>query len=156
MATLDRINRAIVRELQKDGRLSNQDLAARVGLSPSPCHRRVRQLEESGVIKGYTAIVDPEKYGLPISISVLIRLEKRTHDNIVLFEDHIQALDHITECALITGPYDYLLRLYMDDLKSYEAFLKEKLAIIPGIAEIQSNIYISEIKRQTTFPSLQS
>ena len=154
MANLDRINRAIVRELQKDGRLSNHELAARVGLSPSPCHRRVRQLEESGVIRGYTAIVDAEQYGLPISISVLIRLERRTKENILLFEEHILSLDCITECALITGPYDYLLRLYMDDLKSYEALLKEKLAVIPGISEIQSNIYISEIKKQTTFPDV--
>ena len=154
MANLDRINRAIVRELQKDGRLSNHELAARVGLSPSPCHRRVRQLEKSGVIRGYTAIVDAEQYGLPISISVLIRLERRTKENILLFEEHILALDCITECALITGPYDYLLRLYMDDLKSYEALLKEKLAVIPGISEIQSNIYISEIKKQATFPDL--
>ena len=83
---------------------------------------------------------------------MLIRLEKRTQDNIVLFEDHIQALDHATDCALITGHYDYPPRLYMDDLRSYEAFHKETLAIIPGIAEIQSNIHISEIKRQTIFP----
>ena len=83
---------------------------------------------------------------------MLIRLEKRAQDNIVLFEDHIQALDHVAGRALITGHHDCPPRLYMDDLGSYEAFLKEKLAIIPGIAEIQSNIHISGIKRQTTFP----
>ncbi len=149
---LDQIDRAIVRELQINGRISNQDLSSRVGLSPSPCHRRVRHLEDAGVIKGYTAVIDAEKFGYPITISVFVRLERSTRDSITRFEDYVKTLDNVTECHLITGAYDYILRLHMRDLKEYETFLKDKLAVMPGITEIQSSIFISEIKSAGTFP----
>lgn len=152
---MDAIDRNIIRVLQQDGRLSNQDLAERVGLSPSPCLRRVRNLENDGVLTGYTALVDHDKYGLPLSVFVHIRLERHSDECIRSFEEGINKLDEVMECYLMTGKSDYLLHVLSEDLKSYEIFVREKISTIPGIAGIDSSFVFGRVKRNMTFPALQ-
>lgn len=151
---MDAIDRNIIRVLQQDGRLSNQDLAERVGLSPSPCLRRVRNLENDGVLTGYTALVDHDKYGLPLSVFVHIRLERHSDECIRSFEEGINKLDEVMECYLMTGKSDYLLHVLSEDLKSYEIFVREKISTIPGIAGIDSSFVFGRVKRNMTFPAL--
>ena len=116
---MDAIDRKIIRVLQQDGRLSNQELADRVGLSPSPCLRRVRKLEDEGIITGYTALVDHDKYGLALSVFIHIRLERHSDDCIKSFENGIADLDEVMECYLMTGTSDYLLHVVSENLKSW-------------------------------------
>tara|TARA_R110002096_G_C14661942_1_gene728505 strand:+ start:33699 stop:34154 length:456 start_codon:yes stop_codon:yes gene_type:complete len=151
---MDAIDRNIIRALQQDGRLSNQELADKVGLSPSPCLRRVRNLEKDGVLTGYTALVDQDKYGLPFSVFISIRLERHSDDCIRGFEDGIQKLDEVMECYLMTGNYDYSLHVVNQDLKSYETFVREKLSTIPGIGDINSSFVFGRVKQKFTFPAL--
>lgn len=151
---MDAIDRKIIRNLQKDGRLTNQDLADKINLSPSPCLRRVRNLESQGVISGYTAIVDQEKYGLPINVFVNLRLEKQSEEAIRSFEEDVQKLDEVVECYLMTGSRDYMLRVVSQSLKTYEAFVRDKLTTISGIAGIESSFAFGQVKRNTVLPSL--
>ncbi len=151
---MDAIDGKIIRTMQQDGRLSNQDLADKVGLSPSPCLRRVRNLEKTGVIKGYTAIIDQEKYGLALNIFVNIRLERHSDDCIKSFERGIGLLDEVMECYLMTGKSDYLLHVVSKDLKTYEIFVREKISTIEGIAGIDSSFVFGRVKRNMTFPAL--
>lgn len=148
---MDTIDKAIVAALQDNGRMTIQDLSDRVGLSPTPCHRRVRMLERDGVITGYTAAVDPRKCGLNISLYVFIKLINRTKQNIVAFEDAIQAMDEVVSCQLITGPHDYMLTMHVPDIADYEFILKERLAETPSIAEIQTSIVLSRVKERKGF-----
>ena len=151
---MDAIDRNIVRALQQDARLSNQDLADKVGLSPSPCLRRVRNLEKEGILSGYTAIVDQDKYGLPLTVFVHIRLERHSDECIKSFEAGIERLDEVMECYLMTGASDYLLHVMSSDLKSYEMFVRDKISTIPGIAGIDSSFVFGQVKRKTTYPKL--
>lgn len=151
---MDAIDRNIIRHLQQDARLTNQDLAEKVNLSPSPCLRRVRNLEQQGVLAGYTATVDQEKYGLPINVFVNIRLEKQSDETIKAFENGIQNLDEVLECYLMTGSRDYMLRVVSASLKTYETFVREKLTTIPGIAGIESSFAFGQVKRTAAFPNL--
>jgi len=154
MAKLDHIDRAIIRSLQKDGRMAVQDLSERVGLSPTPCRRRIRNLEKTGVITGYSALVDPKACGLSLSLYVFIKLERRTRENIRLFEEAIGRMDKVLQCQLITGAYDYLLTMHVPDMSNYEALLRYELADVPAIAEIQTSIVISEVKSKREFAML--
>ncbi|MEM7189249.1 MAG: Lrp/AsnC family transcriptional regulator [Pseudomonadota bacterium] len=151
---MDAIDRRIIRELQRDGRISNQDLADRVGLSPSPCLRRVRNLEKSGILKGYAALVDQEKYGLPVDVFVSISLESQRDDALKAFEAAVLRLDEIMECYLMTGSRDYLLRVVCDGLKSYERFTREQLARLPGIRSIESSFALGRVKTRVSLPEL--
>ena len=151
---MDAIDQKIINLLQADGRLTNQDLSDRVGLSPSPCLRRVRNLERAGVIRSYTAIIDQERYGLPINVFVSIRLEKQTDAALKAFERGIARLDEVMECYLMTGSRDYLLRVVSDSLKSYEVFVREVLSALPGIASIESSFAFSQLKQQAALPPL--
>jgi len=150
---MDAIDRKIIRELQENARISNQDLAERVNLSPSPCLRRVRNLEKQGVIAGYTAVVDQEKYGLPLNVFVQIRLERQTEELINAFESKVHDIEEIMECYLMTGSNDYLLHIVSDNLKSYERFMREKLTKIDGIGSVETSITFSQIKKVHTFPT---
>ncbi len=149
---MDITDRKIVRELQADGRLTNQELAARVNLSPSPCLRRVRNLEEAGVITGYMALVDQEHYGLPINVFVSVKLEKPTEETIGNFEAGIHKLDEVLECYLMTGSRDYLLHVISKSLKTYEQFVRDRLTKIPGIASIESSFAFGRVKQRSIFP----
>ena len=149
---MDSKDREIIKALQRNGRLTNQDLAAQVNLSPSPCLRRTRALEEKGVIKGYTAIVDERGYGLPVTALVRIRLSSHTGDVVKLFEKKVHETEQILDCYVITGSEDYLLRVLVEDLKSYEEFVRHKLHNIPGIASIDSSFAYGVLKQSNVFP----
>jgi Lrp/AsnC family transcriptional regulator, leucine-responsive regulatory protein len=151
---MDAIDRNIVRFLQQDARLSNQDLADKVGLSPSPCLRRVRNLEKAGVLSGYTALVDQDKYGLPFTVFVHVSLERHSDECIKSFEAGIAGLDEVMECYLMTGASDYLLHVLSHDLKSYEIFVREKLSTIQGIADIDSSFVFGRVKRKSVYPKI--
>jgi len=149
---MDKVDRKIIRALQANARLSNQELAERVSLSPSPCLRRVRKLEEDGILAAYTAKVDQEQYGLPMNVFVSVQLEKQNDNSIKEFETGINALDQVMECYLMTGSRDYLMRVVSADLKSYEAFIRDELTKIPGIASIESSFAFGNVKSRTVFP----
>lgn len=151
---MDKVDRQLVRLLQKDGRLTNQSLAERINLSPSPCLRRTRLLEERGVIEGYTAIVNQEKYGLPICAFVSVRLEKQNDITIAGFEKGVQQLEEVMECYLMTGSRDYLLRVVARSLKDYERFVREKLTKIPGIGSLDSSFAYGNVKKSYTLPQV--
>lgn len=151
---MDKIDRLIIRELQLNARLSNQELAEKINLSPSPCLRRVRLLEKSGILSGYTARVDQEAYGLPLNVFVSIKLEKQNERSIKEFESGLQLLDQIMECYLMTGSRDYLLRVVSADLKSYENFIRDDLTKLPGIASIESSFAFSNVKNQQVLPEI--
>lgn len=150
---MDAIDRKIIEAMQQNARLTNQELAERVGLSPSPCLRRLRRLEESGVLRGYTALVDQERYGLPISVFVSIKLERQTDASIGAFEQAVQELDEVQECYLMTGSRDYLLRVVSQSLQSYERFIRERLTKIEGIASIESSFAFGQVKKNPRLPA---
>ena len=136
---MDKIDKAILFELQRNGRLTNQELSERISMSPSPCLRRVRALEKSGIISGYCAIVDQEKYGCPINVFVSIKLDKPTERIMREFEARIEAIDDVMECYLMTGTHDYLLRVVCESLKSYEHLVRHTLTKLPNISSIESS-----------------
>lgn len=149
---MDEKDRQIVAALQDNGRLTNQELSERVNLSPSPCLRRVRLLEESGVIKGYTAVVDEATYGLPITAFVRIRLERHTQAAVAAFERKVRDIDAIIDCYVMTGDADYLLRVLVESLEDYESFVRTRLHMIEGIASIDTSFAYGTVKRATRFP----
>ncbi len=142
----------ILRALQENGRLTNQELSERVNLSPSPCLRRVRQLERAGVIKGYTALVDQKAYGLPLTVFIRIELERHAADAVRVFEGRIQDIPEIQDCFLVTGDADYLLRVVCRDLDAYERFMRETLHAIPGISSINTSFAFGDVKRSQVLP----
>jgi len=151
---MDATDERIVRELQANARLTNQELAERVNLSPSPCLRRVRNLEEAGVIRGYAAVVDQELYGLPVNVFVSIRLERQTDQALKAFEEGLEQLDEVLECYLMTGSRDYLLHVISQSLASYEGFVREVLSKLPGIAAIESSFALGQVKQRSISPPL--
>ena len=126
---LDAIDRRIVTELQGNARLSNIELAEKVGLSPSPCLRRVRMLERDGVISRYVAVLDQRAVGLPVSVFVSIKLDKQRQESLDRFAKAIERWPEVLECYLMTGPRDYWLRVVVPDLDAYERFVKQKLTL---------------------------
>lgn len=150
--TLDAIDLKILRALQTDARLSNVALAEKVGLSQSPCLRRVRLLEEAGVIRAYAAQVDQRQVGLPVSVFVSIKLERQREDALQTFEEAVRRCPEVMECYLMTGPRDYLLRVVARDLADYERFVKETLTRIEGIANIESSFALGQVKHTNALP----
>ncbi len=149
---MDAIDRKIVRELQADGRLTNQELSERVNLSPSPCLRRVRNLEKSGIIHGYAAIVDQEAYGLPVTVFLQVRLDRHSGESVRIFEESIRRIDEIMECYLMAGDRDYLLRVVVANLADYEDFIRRRIHAIPGIASLESSFAFGVVKRSQVLP----
>ena len=149
---MDKIDKKIVFELQKNGRLSNFDLAEKVGLSPSPCLRRINNLEKKKIISGYTAIIDEELFGYPITAFVSVRLENQTDGTLKVFEEGISHLDEVVDCWLVTGNRDYLLRVVAINLKTYEKFMREDLTKIKGIASIETNFALGSVKTKQPLP----
>lgn len=152
---MDKTDRLILFELQRNGRLTNQELSERIVMSPSPCLRRVRALEKSGVIKGYCAIVEQEKYGYPINVFVSIKLDKPTEKIMREFEARIELIDDVMECYLMTGSHDYLLRVVCESLQSYEHLIRHTLTNLPNIASIESSFAFGQVKRKATLPRKQ-
>ena len=149
---LDRIDRKILEHLQADGRLTNQDLAARVALSPSPCLRRVRALEEADVIRQYVALVDPLKVGLAMLAFVTVKLEKRGRMPVEQFTRAAQSWPEVIACYSMTGDMDYLIRVQVEDLDHYARFIMEKLLKQPGVIDIRSNFVLERVKDTTAVP----
>lgn len=150
--TLDAIDQRILSRLQGNARLANVDLADAVGLSPSPCLRRVRALEDAGVITGYAALVDQEAVGLPVSVFIMVTLERQIEHALEEFEAAIRALPEVMECYLMTGDSDYLLRVVTRDLRAYEAFLMEHLTKFPGVSSIKSSFALKQVVYRTALP----
>jgi Lrp/AsnC family leucine-responsive transcriptional regulator len=145
---LDDIDQRILAELQRDGRQSHQELSARVGLSPSPCARRIRRLETDGFITGYSARIDEAKLGFLFNVFVSVRLDQQIDDRLVRFERAIALCPEIVDCWLMTGSFDYLLRVSVRDLHEFERFLTGQLTKIPGVASLESSIPIRRVRDQ--------
>jgi len=151
-SALDDTDLRLLKTVQENARLSNVDLAERVGLSASPCLRRMRQLEESGIIKGYMTLIDQNAVGLPVSVFISVTLKEQSERALDEFEGRIRALPEVMECYLMTGTADYLLRVVTADLAAYERFLKEHLTRIPAIASIQSSFALKQVSFRTALP----
>ncbi|MFD1253339.1 Leucine-responsive regulatory protein [Devosia equisanguinis] len=149
---IDAVDRRILRALQEDGRLTIQALADKVGLSPSPCLRRLRQLERAGVLSGYSANIEQKAVGLPVSVFISIKLERQRADNLDAFGAAIARWPEVMECYLMTGQYDFLLRVVCADLEAYEHFLREKLTQLEGVASIESSFSLGAVKFSRVLP----
>lgn len=149
---LDEIDRRILARLQEDARISNADLARAVALSPSPCLRRVRALEERGVIRRFVALLDPVALGLGVSVFVQVRLERQVEQALERFEAALLGRPEVLECYLMTGDADYLLRIVVPDLPAYERFLVDHLTRVPGVASIRSSFALKQVKYSTALP----
>lgn len=149
---IDPADRKILAALQADGRVSIADLSGAVGLSPSACLRRVRALEEVGIIARYVAVLDQRKAGLPVSVFVSIKLERQREDALDAFAAAIRHWPEVLECYLMTGARDYLLRVVVADLDAYERFLKQKLTRVEGIASIESSFALEQVKYSNVLP----
>ena len=143
---IDQIDRRILRELQRDARLSHQELSEKVGLSASPCARRIKKLEGEGLIRGYAAELDEVKLGFGFNVFVSVRLDRQVDDRLVTFETEVKDCPEIVDCWLMTGSFDYLLRIAVRDLEEYETFLTGRLTKISGVAQIESSIPIRRVK----------
>jgi len=146
---LDRTDRKILDLLQRDGRLSNVELAEKVALSPSPCLRRVRALEEAGIVRQYVALLDPGKVGLSLLAYVNVKLEKRGKMPIDDFSKAVQAWPEVVACYSMTGDMDYLLRVQVEDLDHYTRFMMERLLKQAGVIDVKSNFVLERIKDTT-------
>ncbi len=144
---MDQLDRAIIAELQRDGRLTNQDLAARVGLTPAPCLRRVRRLEEGGVITGYVAVVDPVAVGRAFEIIINADLVAKNASRVQEFESRLLAMDEVVELRRMFGLPDYLIRVRVADAVAYEHWLTTKLMADPVIARVDSRVTMKVLKR---------
>ena len=145
---LDHLDRKLLRALQRDGRLSHQDLSAQVGLSPSPCARRIRKLEAAGYITGYGAHIDESRLGFGFSVFISVRLDRQIDDRLVAFEAQVRRCPEVVDCWLMTGSFDYLLRVAVRDLEEFESFLTRRLTKLPGVASLESSIPIRRVKYQ--------
>ena len=150
---MDETDKKILKELQANGRLSNEELAKRVNLSPSPCLRRVRLLEKKQIITGYAAIVDQTQVGLPVTVFMRIKLNQHSEEVTQIFEDSIKDLPEILECYLMTGDWDYLIRVIVSSLQDYENFVRRRIHKIPGVGSMDTSFAYGEIKRTAVFPN---
>ena len=149
---LDETDVQILNLLQNDGRITNAELAKRVGLSPPSVLQRVRALEKSGLIRNYVAILEPERLGLRITALVMISLSLHQEQPIERFRRSIQEIPEITECYHVSGDFDFLLKVVVRDMRAYEVFLREKLSKIKGIGKITTNFVLATNKQATQIP----
>ncbi|MFO1456000.1 MAG: Lrp/AsnC family transcriptional regulator [Steroidobacteraceae bacterium] len=149
---LDPLDRRILAELQRDGRLSHVDLAARIGLTATPCARRVRELEEAGVIRGYTALVEPRKLDLAIQAVVQVKLERHTDEIVERFRRAMQQRPEVLTCLATTGDMDFLLQVLVRDVDALSDFTLRVLLRLPGVRDVRSSVVLETIKRSTVVP----
>ena len=150
---MDRYDTQILEALQQEGRLSNQDLADRIGLSPSPCLRRVRQLEDEGIIDGYVALLNADKLGLKMTALIHISMDKHTPERFENFETQVQAFPEVQSCYLITGQSaDYILKVVVQDMEHFQAFLLGKLTRIEGVSGVHSSFVMRKVVDKTALP----
>jgi len=150
--SLDRIDRAILHEVQLDAKLSNQALAAIVHLSESACLRRVRRLEEAGLLRGYVALVDQSMAGYPDNVFVQITLTSQQQDDLAAFERAVRQIPEVMECYLMAGVADYVLRVIVEDARDYERVHSQHLTRLPGVARVNSNFALRTVIKKTEVP----
>ncbi|MCH7598882.1 MAG: Lrp/AsnC family transcriptional regulator [Myxococcales bacterium] len=149
---IDKIDRAILEQLQRDASLSTADLATQVGLSMSPCWRRIRRLEKAGVISRRVAILDRERLGLEVTVFASVKLSAHGRQSLPEFEAAIEEHDEVVACYVMTGEVDYLLQVVTRDIRSYENFLRNHLLQLPTVREVHSQIVLSQLKHTTELP----
>ena len=149
---MDRYDRQILEALQQDGRISNKQLAEQVSLSESACLRRVRALEEDGTIQRYVAMLSQEKVGVSGDVLVHIGLHREEQSELAAFEDAVRQIPEVMECYLMTGEFDYLLRVVVADMADFERIHKEELTRLPGVARVNSSVAIRKVLKRTALP----
>jgi len=149
---LDKIDWDILKALQEDARIPIVDLADRVGLSASPCARRVKRLESDGVIVRYATVIDQKTIGLPVNVFCHVTLERQVKGALETFQAAVLKRPEVMECYLMTGEADYLLRVVVADLEAYERFIVEHLTKVPGIATIKSSFALKQVAYRTELP----
>jgi Lrp/AsnC family transcriptional regulator, leucine-responsive regulatory protein len=152
MPELDSIDRRILRELQRDGAIRNDVLAERVGLSPSPTLRRVRALEETGYVRSYVALLNPDRLGLGVRVLIELRLTVQDRGALDRFEKKLTAIPEVIECMTVLGDWDYVLTVVARDIEDYQRILLDRLAKLPGVANYKSTLIVREVKRSTELP----
>lgn len=149
---LDQIDRKILHFLQENARITNADLAEKVGLSPTPCLRRLRRLETEGIIKGYRTEINREALGVGVTVVILIKLEKEDETSLRSFEAEISQRPEVMECYLVTGKFDYFLRVIIPTLTAYETFLSETLLRMSNVASVESSFTLREVTKKAVVP----
>ncbi len=149
---LDRYDRAILRLLQQDARITNARLASEVSLSESACLRRVRALEESGLVESYTALINQQKAGYPVNVFVSITLDRQSQSGLTAFETAVRKIPEVMECYLMTGEHDYLLRVVVADLADFERIHSQHLTRLPSVVSVQSSFAMRTVTRATVLP----
>ena len=150
---LDRLDKRILREIQRDGAITNLELAERIGLSPSPCARRVKQLEDAGIILDRVTLLDPKKLDLKLTALIQISMDRHTPDRFAKFEEQIRSYAEVTECLLITGQSaDYQLKVVVPDMEYYQEFLLNKITRIEGVTDVHSSFMLREVQNTTALP----
>ena len=148
----DRFDVKILAALQRDGRLSVVDLAESIGLSPTPCARRIKLLEASGAIEGYAAILNPARVGLAVLAIVQVKLTEHTDETVARFEREIELMDEVTKCFAMTGSYDFILEVYGKDLDALSNVVLKKLIRVPNVRDLQSSVVLATVKRRARIP----
>ena len=148
----DRYDGRILSALQRDGRLAVVELAEAVGLSPTPCARRIKALESSGAIEGYAAILNPARVGLGVLAIVQVKLTEHTDDTVARFEKEILLMDEVTKCFAMTGSYDFILEVYGKDLDALSNVVLKKLIRVPNVRDMQSSVVLATVKRSARIP----
>mgnify|MGYP003326512727 FL=1 len=147
---LDRLDKRILREIQRDGTITNLELAERIGLSPSPCARRVKQLEDTGIILGRVTLLEPKKLELKLTALIQISMDRHTPDRFEKFEERITSYAEVIECLLITGQSaDYQLKVVVPDMEYYQEFLLNKITRIDGVTDVHSSFMLREVQNTT-------
>lgn len=149
---LDRFDAKILDALQRDGRLSVVDLAEQIGLSPTPCARRIKALESDGAIEGYAAVLNPARVGLAVLAIVQVKLTEHTDETVARFEREIERMDEVTKCLAMTGSYDFILEVYGKDLEALSNVVLKKLIRVPNVRDMQSSVVLQTIKRTARIP----
>jgi Lrp/AsnC family leucine-responsive transcriptional regulator len=149
---LDRFDAKILDALQRDGRLSVVDLADLIGLSPTPCARRIKALESEGAIEGYAAVLNPARVGLAVLAIVQVKLTEHTDETVARFEREIERMDEVTKCLAMTGSYDFILEVYGKDLEALSNVVLKKLIRVPNVRDLQSSVVLQTIKRTARIP----
>lgn len=152
MTELDRHDLILLTELQRDARQTVQQLAAAAGLSGTPCWKRVKEMEAAGIIRGYTALVDREKVGLQLCVLAEVNLTRHNEDDVQRFERAVADSPQIVSCYATTGQADYVIKVLVPDIKSYEAFLHETAFKLPGVTHVRSSVVLKEVKAETRLP----
>jgi len=152
LSSLDAADLRILRILQQDGRITNQELARQAGLSPASCFDRVKRLRERGIILGYTALLDPHQLGSALMIFVEVLLDRTTDDVFSAFAEHVRKVPQVLECHMVAGGFDYLLKVRVADMTAYRAFLGNILAAMPGVRETRTYAVLEEVKSTTQLP----